>query len=58
MKLLGIKEVCEKVGFSRSTIFNRVKEGTFPPSRDSGRKNVWVESEIDEWIKALPVKVQ
>lgn len=58
MKLLGIYEVCDKVGLSRSTVLNRVKEGTFPKSRKSGPRRVaWVESEIDEWIEALPTKV-
>ncbi len=57
MNLLGIAEVCEKVGLSRSTVLNRVKEGTFPKSLKTGPRRVaWLESEIDEWIKELHIK--
>ena len=56
MKLLGIAEVCEKVGLGRSTVLNREKEGTFPASRSTGRKNKWLESDVDAWIEALPTK--
>lgn len=56
MKLLDISEVCEKVGYGRSWILNREREGTFPASRKTGRKNLWLESDIDKWIEALPVK--
>ena len=57
MKLLRMADVIEKTGLSRSTILRREKAGTFPaPKAVSEGVVAWLESEIDEWIKALPTK--
>lgn len=51
MKLLRLREVCEKVGFKRTSVYNMVKEGLFPPPIKRGRASLWVEEEIESVIK-------
>ena len=49
--ILRLPEVKARTGLSRSTIYLRMSEGTFPQSISLGPRNVgWVASEIDEWI--------
>ena len=51
-RLLRLPEVKEKVGLGRSEIYRRMKVDLFPQSRTLGpRCVVWVESEIDAWIR-------
>ena len=53
MKFLRLPEVKSRTGFSRSSIYLFVQNGTFPrPVRIGGRAVAWLETEIDEWIKA------
>ena len=38
---------------SRSSLWQRVKSGTFPkPIKLSSRTTVWRKSDVDEWIKS------
>ena len=51
-RLLRLPEVKRKVGLGRSEIYRRMKVDLFPQSRTLGpRCVVWVESEIDAWIR-------
>jgi prophage regulatory protein len=53
-RLIRLKEVQHRVGLGRSTIYKRMSEGRFPKSRSLGPKcTVWVEAEIDEWIRLV-----
>ena len=53
-RLLRLPEVIRRVGLKRSAIYQRMSEGRFPRSRSLGVKcAVWVESEIDEWIREI-----
>lgn len=53
-RLLRLPEVIARVGLRRSAIYQRMSEGRFPRSRSLGPKcAVWVEAEIDEWIRAI-----
>jgi prophage regulatory protein len=53
-KLLNQAAVLEQVTFSRSTLLNRVKDGTFPaPLRLSARRVAWLESDVMNWIAGL-----
>jgi prophage regulatory protein len=48
-------EVCERVGLSFPTIWKLMREDKFPRSRVLGDQKVcWIESEIEDWINALP----
>ena len=50
-KLLRLPEVKATTGLSKSTIYARIAEGTFPKQIPLGpRLVVWVESDIQKWI--------
>lgn len=50
-KLLRLPEVKATTGLSKSTIYSRIAEGTFPKQIPLGpRLVVWVESDIQNWI--------
>ena len=54
--LLRLSEMIWQVKLSRSTIYRRIEEGTFPRPRTLGTGCVrWRQSEIDAWIDTLPV---
>jgi len=49
--ILRLPAVKQRTGLSRSTIYLRVAEGSFPaPVSLGGRAVGWIESEVDEWI--------
>ena len=51
-----MKELTEKVGYARSTIYLLVKEGRFPaPFRltPNGRAIGWLEETIDQWLSDI-----
>jgi prophage regulatory protein len=49
--ILRRKQVQDRVGLSRSTIYLRVAEGTFPkPFSLGGRAVGWLEAEIESWV--------
>jgi predicted DNA-binding transcriptional regulator AlpA len=54
-KLLTKRDLLERVGVSYPTIWKMMCAGTFPRSRAIGGKLVWLESEVNEWIAALPL---
>ncbi len=50
--ILRLPAVKARTGLSRSTIYLRVSEGTFPkPVSLGGRAVGWVESEIQQWLE-------
>ena len=50
-KLLRLRQVKETTGLSKSTIYARIAEGTFPKQIPLGpRLVVWVASDIQNWI--------
>jgi len=50
-KLLRLPQVKATTGLSKSTIYARIAEGTFPKQIPLGpRLVVWVESDIQNWI--------
>ena len=57
IKILELSEVMKATRLSRSTIYKRMREGTFPDQIKLGesergeRKVVWLESEIEGWLK-------
>jgi prophage regulatory protein len=53
-RLLRLPEVIARVGLKRSAIYQRMSEGRFPKSRSLGpRCAVWVEAEIDTWVRSV-----
>jgi prophage regulatory protein len=54
LAILRRKQVEARTGLSRSTIYLRISEGTFPKPiflSSQGRAVGWIESEISTWIK-------
>lgn len=52
--ILRRKQVEARTGLSRSTIYSRISEGSFPRPIElgGGRAVGWIESEINEWLQA------
>ena len=49
--ILRLPAVKIRTGLSRSTIYLRVAEGTFPKPISLGARAVaWIDAEVDEWI--------
>lgn len=50
-RLIRLPEVMNRVSLSRTSIYNRMNDGTFPkPVKLGPRAIAWQESSIDEWI--------
>jgi prophage regulatory protein len=50
--ILRLPAVKASVGLSRSTIYLRIAEGTFPkPVSLGGRAVGWLQAEVDAWMK-------
>lgn len=48
---INLQAVVERTGLSKSVIYVRMAEGTFPRSVSLGAMTVrWVDTEIDKWI--------
>ncbi len=51
LAILRRKQVQTRTGLSRSTIYQRISDGTFPKPVSLGARAVgWIESEIDAWL--------
>ncbi len=51
-RLLRIPEVCERVGFKSSKVWEMAKRGTFPqPVRLGPKVSAWREHEVTEWVQ-------
>jgi prophage regulatory protein len=51
--ILRRRQVEQRTGLSRSTIYLRVAQGTFPKAVSLGARAVgWLESEVDEWLNS------
>jgi predicted DNA-binding transcriptional regulator AlpA len=55
-RLLSKREVLAIVGVSYPTIWSMMRANTFPRSRVVGGKSMWLSSEIEAWLAALPVR--
>jgi len=53
LSILRRKQVETRTGLSRSTIYLRIQEGTFPKPVNLGARAVgWLENEIEAWLAA------
>lgn len=51
--ILRLPVVITRTGLSRSTIYQRVAEGTFPRPINIGDRAVgWLDSEIESWLSS------
>lgn len=52
-KLIRLPVVLDRVGYSRSRIYELIKAQKFPkPVKLGARASAWVEEEVDEWINS------
>lgn len=50
-KIIRLKTVLDRTGLSRSTLYRKIAEGTFPPQvKISVHGAGWHESAINDWI--------
>lgn len=53
LSILRRKQVEARTGLSRSTIYQRIAEGSFPKPVSLGPRAVgWLESEIESWLSS------
>ena len=53
--MLRPPEVMERTGLSRTTLWRRVRAGTFPPATELGENAIgWPASVIDAWLSNRP----
>ena len=54
-RLLRREEVEERTGLARTTIYRKMREGSFPEPLKVGARAVrWPASEIDTWLAGRP----
>ncbi|SEL28632.1 helix-turn-helix transcriptional regulator [Halomonas daqiaonensis] len=54
MKLIRIKDVMDRTGLAKSTVYKYISKGWLPkPLKPGGRMSAWVEEEIDAYIQEL-----
>lgn len=60
--ILRLPQVVARVGFHRSTLYARIKEGTFPKPIKLGESersaSGWIEAEINEWLEQQRAKTR
>lgn len=50
-RIIRLRTVLDRTGLSRSTIYRKIAEGTFPPQlRISVNGAGWSEAEINRWV--------
>jgi prophage regulatory protein len=55
IRLLRLREVRERTGKAKSTIYQEIKEGTFPRPRRIGKRAVaWRENDINAYNESRP----
>jgi prophage regulatory protein len=56
VRLISKKELLRRVGLSFPTVWKMMKAGQFPRARVIGGKTAWIESEVDDFLAALPLR--
>ncbi len=50
LRRLRIEQVVDKVAIPKSTIYEKIKAGTFPAQYKDGTSSFWFEHELDAWL--------
>ena len=56
VRLLNRHEIIALVGFTYPWIWQKMRDGQFPPGRIVGGKTMWRSDEIDAWLAGLPTR--
>jgi predicted DNA-binding transcriptional regulator AlpA len=54
LRLISKPELLKIVGVSFVTIWSWMRQGTFPRSRVVHGKSMWLSTDVDAWVAALP----
>lgn len=57
-KLIDLKFICEKTGFSKAYIYKLMNNKLFPKPLKIGRSSRWRLSEFQEWLDRLSQEVK
>lgn len=50
-RIIRLRDLVDRTGLSRSTLYRKIAEGTFPKQvRISSHSAGWYEAEVDVWI--------
>ncbi|WP_367619833.1 helix-turn-helix transcriptional regulator [Caballeronia sp. SEWSISQ10-4 2] len=52
-RLLRLPQVLDMVGPGKTRLYEMMKTGEFPQSRKIRHMSVWVESEVQDWIRVV-----
>lgn len=52
-RLLHAQEVCDRMGWSRVTLWRRVRNGRFPLPLKDGERNAWTDEMVEAHIDQL-----
>jgi predicted DNA-binding transcriptional regulator AlpA len=55
-RVLLKSQVLERINVSFPTLWAWMRDGKFPRARQMGKHTVWLESDVNDWITALPIK--
>jgi predicted DNA-binding transcriptional regulator AlpA len=55
-RLIPKAEVLVVAGCTYPTLWKMMREGNFPRSRAVGGKSMWLSTEVDAWMAALPLR--
>lgn len=54
-RIIRLKTVLNRTGLSRSTVYRKIAEGTFPPQIPISIHGAgWSESEVNRWVSNPP----
>lgn len=57
-RLIRIADVCFFTSLGRSTVYAKVRDGTFPkPVKTHGSSTAWKKTEVDSWIHSREVSL-
>jgi predicted DNA-binding transcriptional regulator AlpA len=56
IRLISKSELRKRVPLSFPTIWKMMQQNRFPRARVIGGKSVWIESEVDDFLAALPLR--
>ena len=53
-RYITIKEIVERLGISKASIYSCSKDGRFPKQKKLGSSSRWSLQEIEDWVKTRP----
>lgn len=55
-RLLSKAQVLAVAGVTYPTLWTWMRNGTFPRSRVAGGRSMWLSTEVEAWLAALPIR--